>query len=55
MTGSAGDTDDYVIYNSLNGWLTYDSNGSVLSGGINNHFATLQTGLALSSSDFLVI
>jgi hypothetical protein len=35
------------IYNSANGWLTYDSNGNA-NGGTQVHFATLGANLALT-------
>jgi Ca2+-binding RTX toxin-like protein len=53
-TVEAHDASDRVIYNSSNGWLTYDSNGSA-SGGTVTHFATLQPHLVLQAADFLVV
>jgi Ca2+-binding RTX toxin-like protein len=54
-TGAAHDGDDRIIYNTANGWLNYDSNGSA-GGGTQYHFATLAPNLTtLSAADFLVI
>ncbi|MEJ1119227.1 calcium-binding protein [Phyllobacterium sp. CCNWLW109] len=50
---AAADASDRIVYNSTTGALTYDSNGSAAGGA--TQFATLGTGLALTSSDFLVI
>ena len=49
----AGDADDRIIYNSTTGALIYDFNGNVAGGA--TQFATLSTGLALSSADFIVV
>ena len=43
---------DRIIYNATSGALTYDSNGSAAGGA--TQFATLQPGLALHASDFMV-
>src|SRR5262249_20874434 len=43
---------DRIIYNPVNGYLLYDSNGNAAGG--EHHFATLATGLALTNADFLV-
>ena len=43
---------DRIIYNSSNGALTYDSNGSAAGGA--TQFATLQPNLALHATDFVV-
>jgi Ca2+-binding RTX toxin-like protein len=52
--GLADDATDRIIYNSTNGWLNYDSNGST-AGGVIVHFATIDTGLSLTAADFLII
>jgi Ca2+-binding RTX toxin-like protein len=52
-TGLAHDATDRVIYNSVTGWLNYDSNGSA-AGGV-THIATLAPGLALQASDLVVL
>ena len=46
-------TDDYLIYNSSNGYLYYDSNGS--AGGGQATIARLDVGLTLTASDFYII
>ncbi len=51
--GAAADTDDYVLYNSATGVLTYDSNGSVAGGA--TQIAILGAGLALTNADFVII
>lgn len=47
------DPNDYLIYNSATGTLSYDSNGNVAGGAV--LIATLASGLALTAEDFLVI
>ncbi len=49
----AHDANDRVIYNSTSGALLYDVDGT--SAGAAVQFATLSSGLALTSADFLVI
>jgi Ca2+-binding RTX toxin-like protein len=53
---AAGDTNDRIIYNNANGWLSYDADGS---GGASTaiHFATLAAGLggSISNADFVVV
>ena len=51
--GTAADGNDYLIYDSSTGSLTYDVDGN--GAGIAVQFATIGTGLALTSADFLVI
>jgi Ca2+-binding RTX toxin-like protein len=53
-TGPAATTAiQHIIYDAANGFLFYDQDGK---GGVPQvHFATLQPGLAMSHSDFLVI
>jgi Ca2+-binding RTX toxin-like protein len=50
---AAADADDRIIYNSTTGALIYDSNGSGTNGAV--QFATLASGLALTSGDFVVV
>jgi Ca2+-binding RTX toxin-like protein len=50
---AAADADDRIIYNSGNGQLTYDSNGSAAGGA--TIFAVLDPGLALTAADFFVV
>ncbi len=49
----AMDADDFIIYNPNTGALYYDENGSVAGGKVK--FATLDTGLALTYNDFVVV
>lgn len=49
----AVDGNDYLIYNQTTGALIYDSNGSARGGEVT--VATLGTGLAIDSSDFVLI
>lgn len=53
-TGVAHDADDRIIYNTVTGVLTYDSNGNA-AGGTIAQFAVLTPNLALTNADFLVI
>jgi serralysin len=53
VIGSAAlDADDYILYNSLNGALLYDSDGN--GGNAAVQFATLATGLNLTAADFTI-
>ena len=52
-TGLAGDSSDRIIYETDTGKLFYDADGTGATAGI--HFATLTTGLALTSADFSVV
>lgn len=52
-SGTATDSDDRIIYNTLTGALFYDSNGNGAGGAI--QFAVLANKAALSSIDFVVI
>lgn len=51
-SGVAADIDDYIIYNTTSGALSYDADGSGVGAAV--HFATIGTGLALTNADFLV-
>lgn len=50
---TALDSSDRIVYNSVTGALSYDSNGSS-SGGF-TQFAKLQSGLALTAADFMIV
>jgi serralysin len=50
--GGAADATDRIIYNAANGALYYDADGA--GGAAQIRFATLDAGLALTSSDFFV-
>jgi Ca2+-binding RTX toxin-like protein len=52
-TGNSADADDRIIYNSANGALWYDADGTSAAPAV--YFAQLSTGLALTTADFLVI
>jgi Ca2+-binding RTX toxin-like protein len=52
-TGVAHDKDDRIIYESDTGKLFYDADGN--GAGASVQFATLSTGLALTSADFYII
>ncbi|ODN71073.1 Poly(beta-D-mannuronate) C5 epimerase 2 [Methylobrevis pamukkalensis] len=49
---AAGDANDRIIYNDVTGALIYDSNGNAAGGAV--QFATISTGLAMTSADFVV-
>jgi Ca2+-binding RTX toxin-like protein len=49
---AAADSDDHIIYNDANGWLSYDADGNGAQAQI--HFATLNAHLALAADDFYV-
>jgi Ca2+-binding RTX toxin-like protein len=51
--GVAQDADDYIIYDTDNGSLLYDADGTGQTAAI--QFAQLGTNLSLSSSDFIII
>jgi Ca2+-binding RTX toxin-like protein len=48
----ATDADDYLIYNSVNGWLYYDADGN--GDGVKVAFARVAAGTVLDTSDFLI-
>jgi serralysin len=50
---SALDADDRILYNSTNGALWYDADGTGATSPI--YFAQLSAGLALTAADFLVV
>ncbi|MCE8539371.1 hypothetical protein KBY27_18095 [Ruegeria pomeroyi] len=50
---SAQDADDYIIYNQTTGALYYDEDG--IGGAAQIQFATLETGLALTASEFEIV
>jgi serralysin len=49
---AAHDASDRIIYNSTNGWLSYDSDGTGAAAAV--HFATLTTHPVISYHDFIV-
>ncbi len=49
----AMDTDDYIIYNNLNGAVLYDVDGSGAAAAV--QIATVSAGLAMTNADFVVI
>ncbi len=51
--GPAADGNDFLLYSSATGALTYDANANVAGGGI--QIALLGTGLALTFSDFVMV
>jgi Ca2+-binding RTX toxin-like protein len=52
-TGLAGDASDRVIYNSTNGYLYFDADGTGAGGRV--RFVLLDTGLALTAADIFVV
>jgi Ca2+-binding RTX toxin-like protein len=52
-TGTATDTNDRIIYNTVTGALFYDANGSAAGGAI--QFATLTSHPTITAADFVVI
>ncbi|WP_275788390.1 beta strand repeat-containing protein [Pararhizobium gei] len=52
-TGTATDANDYIVYNTTTGKLSYDSNGNGAGG--STHFATLDGQPSLTASDFLIV
>jgi Ca2+-binding RTX toxin-like protein len=50
---AAADADDRIIYNSANGALWYDPDGTGAASAV--YFAQLSAGLALTEADFLVV
>lgn len=51
--GVAHDASDRIIYETDTGKLFYDSNGNASGGSV--HFATIETNLALTATDFFVV
>ena len=43
----------HIIYNSANGWISYDADGA--GGAAQTHFATVSAGLAMTNADFFVV
>jgi Ca2+-binding RTX toxin-like protein len=52
-TGKAVDSDDYIVYNSATGTLSYDADGN--GAGVAIAFATLTGHPAITATDFVVI
>ena len=52
-TGTAGDPDDYLVYNNVTGVLSYDADGSTNGAAV--AFAILASHPALTAADFMVI
>ena len=50
---AAADAQDRIVYNSATGDLFFNSNGNAAGG--STLFAKLDTGLALSNTDFYVV
>ncbi|NBZ86451.1 calcium-binding protein [Stagnihabitans tardus] len=53
LGSTALDRDDFILYDSATGALSYDANGRSAGGIV--QFAQLATGLALTSDDFVII
>lgn len=51
--GAARDRSDRIIYDTDNGWLIYDHNGSATGGAV--QFARLPPNLAVTHADFVVV
>ena len=51
--GTAGDTNDFILYNSTNGALLYDADGSGALASV--QFASLAANLAITAADLMVI
>lgn len=52
-SGTAGDSNDRIIYETDTGKLFYDSNGNAAGGSV--LFATLSAGLGITNADFFII
>ncbi len=52
-TGTAADSNDYVLYNTTTGALLYDADGS--GAGLATQFATLTTKPNITAADFVVV
>lgn len=52
-TDLAHDADDHIVYNTLAGVLSYDSNGNAAGGAV--AFAVLTTKPTITAADFFVI
>ncbi|WP_275788733.1 beta strand repeat-containing protein [Pararhizobium gei] len=52
-SGTAGDGNDFIVYNTTTGGLFYDTNGNGAGGA--TQFATLSGSPSLTSSDFLIV
>jgi Ca2+-binding RTX toxin-like protein len=51
-TGTAQDSDDYILYNTITGELSYDSDGNGAAAAV--RFAELDASIALTEDDFTV-
>ena len=55
LDGAAADANDYILYNSLNGRLYYDSNGNGAGGATQIALIGVFGHAALTAADFTVI
>ena len=53
VDGTAADIDDYILYNTTSGALSYDADGN--GSGVATQFATLTTKPTITAADFVVV